>query len=434
MAYVLLGILVLGLLASIYIAVMSSKTWPIYQTVLVVFVYIAAGVFFYLGARTLKTHQAWRQLYKNHVAQAAQLEAQVLPLTGGVDPRGNSVAGDIPRLKHELSMAVQARGGGVFYNVKATGVQDGVLSVTLSPPGSLPPIEKKPAAAGAQDADLSADGMPADEQSPAESMPAESTPDDAVINDAVINDAAPNDSTPADESSGQPGGEAPAFAHGLVPNAIVFVFEQQPAAAGGRYLGEFKVVEGAGDNPHLKLTPNLPFTDPQATRLEAAANATLVMYTTMPPDDAGIFAALDPTRRAAMLPAAVAETYANADRPLRDYETFFRANYVQRGLIADAIAHATSNIERIEAATAETTKEVAFRETEKTNLAAEKTGFEREAQAIAAYRKSLEDYLAQTLHQLKAIYVENRQSAATLTRAQLKAAEEINRRTNLAAQ
>ena len=75
MAYVLLGILVLGLAASIYIAVMSSKTWPIYQTVLVVFVFIALMAFFYLGARTLKTHQAWRESYTRNVAQAEQLES-----------------------------------------------------------------------------------------------------------------------------------------------------------------------------------------------------------------------------------------------------------------------------------------------------------------------------------------------------------------------
>jgi hypothetical protein len=413
MAYVLLGILVIGLFASIYVAVMSSKTWPIYQTVLVVFVFIAAMVFFYFGARTLKTHQAWRQLYKNNLAQAEQLEAQILPLTGGVDPQGHSVAGDIPRLEQELSQAVRARGGGVFYNVKATGLADGVLSVTLAPAGSLPPVEKPAAApgeAGAEGAevDVAADQPPA-ETPPAEGAPAEGQPAAAA-------------------------GEASAIAHGLVPGSIVFAFEQKSAQAGGRYLGEFKVTEGAGDNPNLKLAANLPLTDAQAKRLEAAANETLVLYTTMPPDDAQIFAAMDPAKRAEMLPPSLAEEYASADRPLHDFLTFFHEDYVQRGLISDTISQTTSNIQRIEAATAEVAKEATFRETEKTNLAAELTGFERETEAIAAYRKSLEDLLAQTRTQLKATYVENRNAAATLTRAQLEAADEINRRTNLAAQ
>ncbi len=409
MAYVLLGILVLGLVASIYIAVMSSKTWPIYQTVLVVFVFIALMAFFYLGARTLKTHQAWREAYNRNVAQAEQLESQILPLAGGMDPQGVSVTGDIPRLKHELSMAVRSRGGGVFYNVKATGLADGVLSVTLAPPGSLPPVEKPAATPGEPGEEAPVDDPAATEEPPAE-------------------EAAPAEGAPAE------GGQAPAFAHGLVPNSIVFAFEQKPISAGGRYLGEFKVTEGAGDNPNIKLAANLPLTEAQAKRLEAAAAETLVLFTTMPPDDATLFASLEPAQRAAMLPAEVAEEFASADRPLRDYLQFFHEDYVQRGLIADSIAQTTSNIQRTEAAAAEAAKEAAFRETEKTNLAAELTGFQRESQAIAAYKKSLEDLLAQTRNQLKATYVENRNAAATLTRAQLEAADEINRRTNLAAQ
>lgn len=407
MAYVLLGILVIGLVASIYIAVMSSQTWPIYQTVLVVFVFIAALAFFYLGARTLKTHQAWRDSYNRNVAQAEQLESQILPLAGGVDPQGIATVGDIPRLKHELSMAVRSRGGGVFYNVKATGLADGVLSVTLAPPGSLPPVEK-PAAAPAE---------PGEE---------------GAVDDPAAGEAPPEEPAPAEGAPAE--GAAPAFVHGLVPNSIVFAFEQKPVSAGGRYLGEFKVTEGAGDNPNLKLTANLPLTAGQATRLEAASAETLVLFTTMPPDDAKLFASLDPAQRAALLPAEVAEEYANAERTLRDYLQFFHEDYVQRGLIADSISQTTSNIQRTEAAAAEAAKEAAFRETEKTNLTAELTGFQRESQATGAYKKSLEDLLAQTRNQLKATYVENRNAAATLTRTQLEAAEEINRRTNLAAQ
>jgi len=414
MAYVLLGILVLGLLASIYIAVMSSKTWPIYQTVLVVFVFIAAMVFFYLGARTLKTHQAWRESYNRNLAQAEQLESQILPLAGGVDPQGVSVGGDIPRLKHELSMAVRSRGGGVFYNVKATGLADGVLSVTLAPPGSLPPVEK-PA------------GVPAE---PGE----EGVVEDPAAAEAAPAEAAPAEGAPPAGAPAEGAAAAPAFAHGLVPNSIVFAFEQKPVSAGGHYLGEFKVTEGAGDNPNIKLAANLPLTEAQTKRLEAAAAETLVLFTTMPPDDAKLFASMEPAQRAALLPAEVAEQYASADRPLRDYLMFFHEDYVQRGLIGDSISQTTSNIQRTEAAAAEAAREAAFRETEKTNLAAELTGFQRESQAIAAYRKSLEDLLSQTRNQLKATYVENRNAAATLTRAQLEAAEEINRRTNLAAQ
>ncbi len=401
MAYVLLGILVLGLFGSIYVAFMSSQTWPIYQTVLVVFVFIAALAFFYLGARTLATHRNWRELYERNQQQATTLEGQLLPLVGGVDPQGTGIEGEIPTLKNELALAINARGGGVYYNVKGNAWQDGVLQVTLSPPGKLPPQPAAPAA-------------PADASGevPAEEPVAEAPPADGTA--------------PAE-------GEAKPFTHGLVANTVLFVFEQKPAKEGGRYLGEFKVVEAAPDNPGAKLAANLPPTEAQAKHLATAVPGTLVLYTTMPPDDAAVFAKMDPAARQALLSADTAEEYAKADRPLRDYHAFFHENFVQRGLLADTISQTTSNIQRIEAAAAETTKEAGYRETEKGHLASDLEKFQMEVKAIAAYEQSLVGLLAQVRDQMKATFLENRKAAETLTREQLKAAEEINRRTNVAA-
>ncbi len=397
MGYVLLGILVLGLVATIVAAVMNSKTepqtWPIYQAILLVFVFIGGGVFFYLGARTLATHRNWRERYQASLQQATSLESQLLPLEGGMSPEGRSVEGEIPRLKREVSLAVDARGGGVYYDVKAGGIEDGVVELTLSPPGSKPP------AAGA----------------PPEGLPVE----------------------PPAEPPAQPGGDeqaAPAATgHGLVANTVLFAFDQTPAADGGRYLGEFKVTEAAPDSSTFKVAPNLPLTDAQATRLATAAEGTWTLYTMMPPDSARVFTQMDAAKREAMLPGGTAETYAQADRPLHDFYTFFHENYVQRAQLANAIAIATSKISRAEADTQEAAKEAGYRQTEKENLQSDLKSFQSEVAAITAYDKSLTGLLAEVRNQLKATYIENRRAAQTLTREQLKAAREIDRRSSAAA-
>jgi hypothetical protein len=423
MAYVLLGILVLGLFASFFIAYMSSQTWPIYQTVLVVFVFIGALVFFYLGARTLATHKNWRNQYNRNREQVAQLEAQILPLTGGVEKQGTGLEGDIPRLKHELALAINARSGGVYYSVKAASQQNGVLQLTLSPPGTLPPPPKAlPTAAGEAPAggEVPAEGEApveaAAEQPPAEAPPADQPPAAAPGTDG----AAP--------------AEPVKFAHALVPNTVLFVFDQKSVADGGRYLGEFKVVEATADNPSVKIEPNLPLTESQAKRLETSVPGSLVLYTTMPPDNGLVFSKLAPAARQALLPPSVVEEYAKADRALRDYHAFFHENYVQRGLLADTIAQTTSNVQRIEAAAAETNKEAAFGEGEKVGLQSDLAKFQAEVKAIAAYEQSLKQLLAQVGTQLKATYLENRRAAESLTRAQLEAADEINRRSSVAVQ
>jgi hypothetical protein len=432
MAYVLLGILVLGLFASFYIAYMSSQTWPIYQTVLVVFIFIGAMVFFYFGARTLATHKNWRNQYNRSRDQVAQLEAQLVPLEGGVDKQGVGVEGDIPRLKHQLALAINARGGGVYYSVKAESQQNGVLQLRLSPPGTLPPPPKPLPGAAPADGTASADGTtPADGETPAaEAAPAEAPPAEAPADAA----APPADGTAAPPADGAAPAEPPKFAHALVPNTVLFVFDQKSVADGGRYLGEFKVVEATADNPSIKIEPNLPLTETQLKRLETAIPGTVVLYTTMPPDNAVVFAKLAPAARQALLPPSVVEEYAKADRTLRDYHAFFHENYVQRGLLSDAIAQTKSNLQRIEAATAETNKESAFREGEKVNLQADLTKFQAEVKAIADYEASLKQLLAQVATQLKATYLENRRAAESLTRAQLQAVEEINRRDSVAVQ
>lgn len=382
MAYVLLAILALAILASFYAAYMSAQNWPIYQVVLVAFIFLGAVAFFYLGARTLATHQAWRDLVNSRKEEVASLESQLLPLRGGLSPQGQFVAGEIPELEHRLGMLSSVRGG-VYYNVSADSVKEDVVQLTLK---------------------AAAEKVP-DPDAPGEPVPVE----------------------PAAAEAAEP------FAHGLVPNTVLFAFDGKPISEGGRYLGEFKVVAAPEDSPTVQIAPNLPLTDGQRKQLEAAVGGTWTLYTTMPADSAAVFAGLDDARRGTLLPPESAAEYARADRELWDYQLFFHDNYVHRSLLRDTIARTTTNIRRIEAATNEAVAEATYRDTEKGNLAADLEKFQFELAAVVKYEKSLEQLMAQVRAKLRATYLENRRAATMLTRQQFKAREEIDRRTGAAA-
>ncbi len=218
--------------------------------------------------------------------------------------------------------------------------------------------------------------------------------------------------------------------HGLVPDTVFFVFDGPAVAEGGRYLGEFKVVAAEAGKPNVEIAANLPLTDSQLKRL-AAAKSPLAMYSTMPIDNAALFADMDEAGRQALLPKESLAEFAGRERKLRDYELLFHENFVQRALVNDAISKITSNIQRTEAAAQETDREIAFRDTEKTNLRADLEKFQYEVRAIADYQKTLEDMYAKLRQSLKVTYVNNNKLAADLTAAQLKAAAAIDERTKV---
>jgi hypothetical protein len=350
---ILLGV---AILASFIVAYMSARTWPIYQVLLAVFLFLGIVAFFYLAARTLKTHDAWRKVVNNATAELERLEKDTATLSGGgpLNEQGVPEPKGIRQLQQDLQKLTIDRGAALF-NVTLDGVQDGIMQLTL-----------------------------------------------------------------------------PSANHGLAPGNVVFAFSQTPLSEGGRYLGEFKVASvGAEDATKVQIAPNLPMTKEQSDRL-AAAKGQVTLYTTMPVDDAALFASMDAATRDGMVPEASRQEFADVNRKLRDYEQYFHEHFVQTALIADAISARQSNIQRIDAARAESEKETAFRQGEKENLSADLAKFEQETAAIAQYQQSLATFSQQVLARLKATYQANRQMAADLTAAQLQAAADIDRRAGAA--
>lgn len=217
-------------------------------------------------------------------------------------------------------------------------------------------------------------------------------------------------------------------APGLVVGAVVFAFDQTPIAEGGRYRGEFKVTTVDEAAPTVQLEPNLPLDAAGLEQLKSAKGPWM-LYTSMPIDDASVFAALDEATRQKMLPQASLAEWAKADRSLRDFERIFHDSYHDSSLLTDSIRKLTGNIERTEAAVKKAEEEIAYRKTEKTNLAADLEKFQFEQKTIADYEQSLEKRLQEVRQLLKSTFLQNRTLATRWTEEQLRAADEINRRT-----
>jgi hypothetical protein len=323
------------LLASFYVAYMSTRTWQVYQTVLVAAIFVGALAMFYLGARTLATHKAWGALVNQRQQELANLEKQ-LPVA--IEERN--------KLRYDLQKLATDRGG-VLNDVAVAGVKEGVVQLTLK-----------------------------------------------------------------------------SAEHGLAENTVLFAFDSGGVADGGRYRGEFKVVAIGEDAPTIDVAPNLPLTPSEMQDL-AAVKGPWTLYMRMPIDDPAAFASLDEAARAALLPKESTSEYANAERRLRDYESFFHDSYVQRALLEDTINKVTGNIERTEAATKQANEDIAYRETEKTNLAADLEKFRYELKAVADYEAALEKKYQEVRQSLKNTYLSTTRRAAELTAAQLRAAAKI---------
>ena len=80
---IILGALILGAFG---VAFLGARTWQIGQVVLVVFVFLAAVGFFYLSARTLRTHQAWGKALNQAEKETQNQEKRLLELQQGGAP------------------------------------------------------------------------------------------------------------------------------------------------------------------------------------------------------------------------------------------------------------------------------------------------------------------------------------------------------------
>jgi hypothetical protein len=90
---------------------------------------------------------------------------------------------------------------------------------------------------------------------------------------------------------------------GIAEKTILFVFDDQPAAGGGLFLGEFEATKVEGQQ--VTLSPVLPLRPAQLQALGQRRGRPLVLYEIMPTDSYDLYAELDPAVRMALFSNAV---------------------------------------------------------------------------------------------------------------------------------
>ncbi len=103
----------------------------IWNKVLIGFISLASVVFFYMGARTLKTQQYWRELAREHQEQIDATEQQSCQLVDGGQEENEEVGLGIERLRLDLHKLLIDRGR-VWYNCEPQQVDPQTGQVTVA--------------------------------------------------------------------------------------------------------------------------------------------------------------------------------------------------------------------------------------------------------------------------------------------------------------
>jgi hypothetical protein len=404
----------------------------LWNKILIGLVLVASAVFFYLGARMLKTHQYWRELagdFETAIKKVEDRNRQLVEAEKLEDGRQGLTAA-----RRELSKLLVSRGR-AWYK----------CDVTFN---RLAPDEKP-----------SPESVEKLRQVKVTKTLIEVVPPWAK--EPKVGDVVPYE---------------------IVPNMIVYAAEEKEAKEGGRYIGEFRVT--AVDQKVTKydektreveitltvqMVPTMPPDDRELQRIRTRGPWTL--YERLPADRHDVFAGLTDDEIKALLTAAWAATTGPAPkdldeaaraawrrppsldeflkdgkpenpkepskvyvRHLCDYRAVFRLHHLQRPVLEDLLASKTNDLELIKAALEDAKKHEEF---ENKNLALVKARrdrfrFERDEaeKHVAALQGKVRD-----LHEaVQQMIQDSLTKARRIAGIQREAARQIDERTRTMAQ
>jgi hypothetical protein len=248
---------------------------------------------------------------------------------------------------------------------------------------------------------------------------------------------------------------------GIKGNSVVYLFEEGPpqppgpnGPRGPQYLGEFNVIQAAGQS--VTLTPTVPLapTDFESKRL-AASKGPWAMYETMPADRYEIYAGMTDDQLKELLPKQSVNEYLRNGKPATaDDDPWRKVGYDENGqqLPADQMAKATKvlyerrlrdyaaeidellrrrismladvdavNKDIAELTTAEAIgkKLQAFRTEERQKLTTDLAGVTKEREAIEKHLAQVEQLLAKARQLTAETMAHNQQLVAELAARQL---------------
>jgi hypothetical protein len=221
---------------------------------------------------------------------------------------------------------------------------------------------------------------------------------------------------------------------GIAKGTVLYGFEQAGVQKKGRYLGEFKAT--GVNQKQVDLAPCSRLSPREADAL-AAAKGPWVLYEVMPRDNHEVFAALGDKELEAMLPRESVEQYIKGDksaRPVRDYQVLLNTASLRHTLLMDRISAAAGDNKLVDEALVLAKKQ---EEDIQQDLALAKEEVKKSAgeqDAVAAYRKALQQELDAVKAAVAQLIESNQAMAGQLAKLQFEAARRIDQRTRAMAQ
>lgn len=272
--YIVLGLLVIFFIVLI---IFSAKRWGVLHIVSAVFVFLAALVFVWMSAATLRTHQHWRSAVNALQKKIEAEQAEQQRLLVGELTKAEQTEDSIRDLEAAVQRALLDRGR-VWRNCAPEVAAD---SIVLTVEGTLVP-------AGPDEVEPEPDGEP-----PADDAEAEpEAGDEEGAED-------PADEEPADDAP-------PVRRHDIEASTILYGFLEGESRLSGElggytvpsvYLGEFRVVSRTDTTVTLQPTARL---SPLQQSSLAAGSWTL--YDNMPVDAHFAFEGLSEGELKALFP------------------------------------------------------------------------------------------------------------------------------------
>ncbi|HEV2968876.1 MAG TPA: hypothetical protein VGY55_02730 [Pirellulales bacterium] len=440
MEYIVPGICGLLLILGLVAIVMSRSNWRIPQIVLSAFILIFSLAFFYLAARTLKTHENWEREIK-------QFQDGIARAQNGDPTKGElgilQLTNDRNQLKQQVAEAMAERGRMWPDALKdKVNPADGTLVASFEQPP--PGLEPKAIVFVFEQNDKEKGGQYLGEFSvvKVEGKQVTAAPASTLVQRELNLIAASKgpwvfyEIMPIDSHSLFAETD-PSALKGLLPDRDVPAAERDEYARDGKPAKE-------GD-PTDRVSVLVKFTKawpenaaaPAAPADNAAGNAAAapkaaVAEPSFRPGDVAYF---DPDAAKDLVENKKVAEYDTSDpakariyvRPLRDYARLFRETYRRRNELFALLAETKGQADRVATAVGQVQDDIKAAEADKEGLSKDLAKFKSELDAVVAYQQSLEAKLAKTRATLSELFRSNLQLSAQLADAEKKAAEAIHR-------
>ena len=346
----------------------------IWNKILIGFIFIGSAAFFYMAARTLKTHEEWRTSVRRHEEKVAAVETENVELVGGGE--GEEAGLGIKRTRLALHKLMIDRGR-VWYNCEPQKVDaaTGALSLATDLPDPHQ-ITEKAVLALFEENDVGDGGRFLGQFRVTE-----------VAEKQLALEPTMKMTPRALERLSKSGG--PWTLYDIIPVDNHTAFAELDEEERRAILPEESVAE------YLK--------DGQPAEAD------------------------DPPERL----AKDGKTYV---RRLRDYEVLFREYHRQRSITVDLVEATTRDKQYIEAALADAKEQEQFRQKEIAALKTDLAKISRERDAVAAHHKILKEKLAAVNASVELAMKTNSAMAGEIAKIQLEASRLIDARTNRMAQ